>query len=267
MNSRLYIGQVRHARQEPVSHRFVYPAYYMAVDLADLQELNRTFALFGYNRTRPLTLSDRDYLGISEGTINTKLAAILRAHNCEGPPLRVILITWPRHFHYGFNPISLFLVYEHDGNLRCVIAEIHNTYGEAHLYVLRDPLEPRPGFQARYQVPKTFFVSPFNDMKGHYEFQILVSDERLHVRVDLLREGHPAFMTELQGEALALNRWNLIRILGQFPFQAALAVPRITWQAIQLKRQGLRPRMKPKPISPLTRKSGKAPLIWRLWGS
>ncbi|ETW96819.1 MAG: hypothetical protein ETSY1_25065 [Candidatus Entotheonella factor] len=270
MKSRLYIGHIKHARLTPVTHRFVLPAYYLALDLAELPELGPRLTLLGYNRLRPAALYDRDYLGGGDGTIAAKLTRILQAHHCADRLHRVILVTCPRHFGFGFNPISLFFAYQLDGALGCVVAEVRNTYGEAHIYVLRDALAPRRGFQVRYRTPKTFFVSPFNDMKGDYEFRMSLVDEQLHVRIDLLRDGQPALMTELQGMGMSLNRRNLARTLVRFPGNAALAAPRIAWQALQLRRHGLRPRMKPKPVSPMTRQMGRPMwlgLLYRsVWG-
>ncbi len=266
MRSKLYIGEIRHARLAPVAHRFVYPAYYVALDLAELPALGQSLSLFGYNRIRAVTLYDRDYLGAGEGTITGKLQDLLPDHDLADHQSRVVLVTCPRHLCFGFNPINLFLVYQNNGALRCVVAEVHNTYGEAHVYILRESLEPRPGFEVRYQAPKAFFVSPFNDMKGDYEFQIAPLGDQLHVRVDLHRDGEPVLMTELQGAGRALNRWTLVRSLVRFPCNAALAAPRIAWQAIQLQRQGLRPRMKPKPSSPMTMHIGRPLLIGRWWG-
>lgn len=270
MKSGLYAGHIKHVRLTPVVHRFVHPAYYLALDLGELSEIDRTLSLFGYNRIRPVTLYDRDYLGPGEGSIAAKLTGVLQAHDCADRMHRVMLVTCPRHLRYGFNPISLFFTYQHDSALGCVVAEVRNTYGEAHVYVLRQSLAPRAGFQVRYQVPKAFFVSPFNDMKGDYEFQMSLVDERLHVRIDLLRDGQPALMTELQGMGMALNRRNLARTLLRFPGNAALAAPRIAWQALQLRRRGLRPRMKPKPVSPMTMQIGQPlwlGLLFRsVWG-
>ncbi len=270
VKSRLYVGQVKHARLTPVMHRFVHPAYYLALDLSELSELNRVRPLFGYNRLRPVTLYDRDYLGAGEGTVAAKLAGVLQAHDGADRMYRVMLVTCPRHFRYGFNPISFFFVYQSDGALSGVVAEVRNTYGEAHVYVLHEPLESGAGFQACYQVPKAFFVSPFNDMKGEYAFQLSLADERLHVRIDLLRDGQPALMTELEGVGMTLNRRNLARTLVRFPCNAMLSTPRIAWQAIQLRRRGLRPRMKPNPISPMTMSIGRprllGPLLRRIWG-
>ncbi|MDJ0429145.1 DUF1365 family protein, partial [Rhodococcus fascians] len=57
---------------------------------------------------------------------------------------------------YVFNPLSVYWCHDVDGSLRCVIAEVHNTYGQRHSYLIR------PDGSDRAEVDKQFYVSPFN---------------------------------------------------------------------------------------------------------
>ena len=61
---------------------------------------------------------------------------------------------------YVFNPASFYLCRDRFGDLRVVIVEVHNTFGERHLYTLRarDRGIARPLADA---MDKAFFVSPF----------------------------------------------------------------------------------------------------------
>ena len=43
---------------------------------------------------------------------------------------------------YVFNPLTLYWCHDADGVLRHVIAEVHNTYGGRHAYLL--PPDSRP---------------------------------------------------------------------------------------------------------------------------
>ena len=60
------------------------------------------------------------------------------------------------------------------GDLRCVVAEVHNTYGERHCYLLRHGRR-RPGQCS----DKAFYVSPFNDVDGQYRMKLPEPGERL----------------------------------------------------------------------------------------
>src|SRR6202008_4386235 len=74
------------------------------------------------------------------------------------------LITFPRVLGYGFAPISLWFGHGPGGELRGVIYEVHNTFGETHSYVSAFDTDVRP------EVDKEFHVSPFFDVSGRYRF-------------------------------------------------------------------------------------------------
>ena len=54
-----------------------------------------------------------------------------------------MLLTNARVLGYVFNPLSVYYCHAADGGLRCVVAEVHNTYGQRHCYLLH-PGNRRP---------------------------------------------------------------------------------------------------------------------------
>ena len=59
-----------------------------------------------------------------------------------------------------------------------LVAEVHNTYGERHAYLLHPD---EPGF--RRHAARTFHVSPFFDVSGSYELRFtLRPDQRIDIR-------------------------------------------------------------------------------------
>ncbi len=262
MNSRIYIGHVMHLRLEPVRHQFRYPIYVYAFDLDELPELDRRLRLFGYNRFNLVSLRDRDYLGGGAGSIRTKLMRFLEQHGCANDIARMELVTSARYFNYVFNPVNFYYCYRADGTLRCITAEVNNTFDETHLYILDRPRTPRPQNIAAYTVPKAFHVSPFNDMKGDYDFHFADLRERLDIRINILRDGEVAFMSRMWGTTQPLTSSNLIRTLMKYPITMTLTMPRILWEATKLHYQkGLPVYDKPIPADPLTIKT--APPTWR----
>ena len=79
--------------------------------------------------------------------------------------------------------------------LRYVIAEVHNTCGDRHAYLL-PPSGDRPAM-----VNKKLYVSPFNDVDGHYLVSAPLPEETLDVRISLHRDNHPAFVATLRRRA------------------------------------------------------------------
>ena len=117
MSAYLYDGFIEHCRHKPREHRFHYPLYVYGFDLEDLPELDRRLPLFGYNRFRPASVYDRDYLDDGPGTIRGKLDRFLAKAGFAEPVARVFLVTSPRYFHYVFNPVSFYWLFAADGSL------------------------------------------------------------------------------------------------------------------------------------------------------
>jgi hypothetical protein len=76
---------------------------------------------------------------------------------------------------YVFNPVSFWLVYDREGVLRALLAEVNNTFGQRHQYVLTapnlGPIDPN----VKLGCQKVFHVSPFCNVQGSYQFEL---DER-----------------------------------------------------------------------------------------
>ena len=254
MNSRIFTGQIMHARAKPVQHRFQYPVYFYGLDIDQLDELDRAIPLFGHNRVRPVAIHDGDYLLPGPGSLREKVEQVLHRYGANATPARVDLITSARYLHYVFNPVSFFYCYGEDGSLENVIVQVNNTFGEMHVYVLGDLLETGRGYLGHYRTDKVFHVSPFFPRKGSYEF--FLSDSRgdnLDILLQYRQEGDIVFAARLRGSGRSLNPRNLNRALAHHPLMAALTIPRIMWQASRLHYQRRLPVYhKPPPASPGT---------------
>ncbi len=86
---------------------------------------------------------------------------------------------------YVFNPITLYWCHDADGVLRHIVAEVHNTYGGRHAYLLPPDAE-RPAM-----VTKKLYVSPFNAVDGYYLVRAPLPDDAAR-RADLAAPRQPA---------------------------------------------------------------------------
>lgn len=231
-----------HARHSPVVHRWVFPFYFYAIDLAELPELDRTVRGFGHNHWRPVSLRDADYLrgnGLAE-FIDTSMAD------------RIVLITVARVYAKVFNPVSFYYGLRADGTPSFMVAEVNNTFGERHLY----KLDGGKTFPLECQHNKQFHVSPFNTMDGHYEFTFSAPDEDLSIDIKLVRGGEVVLDAALWGKGKELTTGTLWKTVLRHPFTAALTMPRILWQAALLHfKKKLPVFKKPAPSSPMTIKA------------
>ncbi|MDF7826902.1 DUF1365 domain-containing protein [Pontiellaceae bacterium B12227] len=225
MNSRIYTGNVMHARKSPVQHRWKLPFYFYAIDLDELPELDRTVKGFGYNHWKPVNLQDDDYLK-GAGGFRERLAEHI---DCRGVD-RIVLITVARFMTKVFNPVSFYYCLDKDRRPVCMVAEVNNTFKERHLYMMR--ADGR--FPVHCNDDKQFHVSPFNNMDGHYEFSFSEPGDELKIDIRLIRDETLIMTAVLWGAGKELNTSNLWKTVLRHPFTAALTMPRIIWQAALL---------------------------------
>ena len=119
-------GHVMHERLRPARNRFVYPVFYVRLNLSRLDELNSP--LFGIDRWRPISLRTRDY-GPRDGSSLTGWMRATLADAGIDADGEIWLQTFPRIFGFAFNPVSFWYCYDRQENLRAVLAEVNNTFG------------------------------------------------------------------------------------------------------------------------------------------
>lgn len=132
---------------------------------------------------------------------------------------KVTLVTLPRSAGYGFNPVSFWLA-RVDGSLCAVLAEVSNTFGERHLYLVRHPDNRAIGASDRIVGEKLFHVSPFLPREGQYVFRFDASVGRFGAWVDWIgAAGELRLRTSVTGPARALTAQSLNRAMWRRPLQ------------------------------------------------
>ena len=244
MNSWIYTGKVMHARRHPVRHEWVFPYCFYAIDLAELEKLHRTVKGFGFNQWKPVSLRECDYLR-GEGSFREQLGEFVDLADVD----RIVLVTVARFMAKVFNPVSFYYCMFADGSPKCMVAEVNNTFGERHLYVM----ECAGPFPVMCSSKKSFHVSPFNNMDGHYTFTFSKPGEKLCIEIRLVRDGQTVMDAALWGTGRELTTANLWRTMMRHPFSAFLTMPRILWQAALLHYKKKLPVFeKPVPASSMT---------------
>lgn len=253
MISKIYRGWVMHARTWEAKHKFKYPFYFYAFDLDELDELNRQSSFFGYNRIRLVALHDKDYLAPGREPVKEKILKLLKQHGCDDDVQKIFLITSLRFLNYTFNPVSFFYCVKQDGSLRAVIVNVNNTFKDSHIYVLKEQLEPRPGFVGHYKVNKEFHVSPFFDISGYYEFFFSEIGDSFDVQIRLHKEETIAFIARMQGRGIEFSTSNLLKTIFFYPLTGLMTMTRIHFQAARLYWQRKLPiYSRPNPTSKMT---------------
>lgn len=237
----LYRCTVRHVRTGPVRHVLRHRSYLWLVDLDRLPLLPRPL--------RPLArFEPRDHFG---GTAPTLRAAVDRFLTAQGEPVPdgpVLMLANARVLGYVFNPLSLYWCYRADGRLGCVIAEVHNTYGERHAYLLHTD------DQGRAETAKEFYVSPFNPVDGSYRMRVPPPGERLELTVQLDRPsaggeaggGTGAFTATVRGHRTPAGTAGLLRAAVRHPWPTLGVAAGIRLHGVLLWLRGLPVRPRPR---------------------
>ena len=242
----LYAARVMHRRLVAPLYRFVYRVFYLLLDIDRIDEAARSLWLLSHNRWNLLSVYDRDYGAQKPGALRKWAEAQLRAEGIDLAGGRIRLLCMPRLFGYAFNPISLWYCEHADGSLRAVIAEVRNTFGERHCYLLASG-GASLSYEQVYEKEKCFHVSPFFDLSGRYRFVLGAPAERLRMEIHESREGVPILNATLTGERRPLTDGAILRQVLAMPLMTFKVVAAIHWQALKIWLRGATFHAKPAP--------------------
>jgi len=254
-------GQVRHVRLRPARHAFDYSAYFLMLPMRRLQALARSDSkndksnqtALSINRAGLLSFFDTDHGDGRQPENGGALAWIeelLVSENIHDAKGEIWLQTFPRVLGYTFKPVSFWYCHRSDNTLAAILAEVHNTFGERHCYLL-----PEPKFGHTEHANKIFHVSPFCDVKGQYEFRFMrtfqADADRVVARVDHGDDNGPLIQTSISGVLLPATREEIRRTFWRYPLFTFAVMLRIHWQALLLWLKRVPFLTKPEPPSQL----------------
>ena len=206
--SALYEVTISHARSAPLRNVFRYRGYLW---LVDLDHLPRVPWLARFRA--------RDHLGDPRASIRANLEAFLAARGVDLGGGRVTMLAQARVLGYVFNPLTVYWCHRPDDTLACVVAEVHNTYGERHAYLL-------PGIGA-YPVD------------GGYRMSLPEPDATLALSVRLDRPDGHSFAASVRGQAVPATARARLAAVVRYPWSTAAVSARIRWQGVRLYLRGL----------------------------
>jgi uncharacterized protein len=245
--SAIYVGNVRHRRRRPTVHAFRHRTYHVLLDLDELEELDRHVRGFGYRRRALASFLDTDHFGTQDLPVRAKLAGWLASQGVELPAGPVRVLTNLRVVGHVFNPVSWWYCHDPDGELALVVAEVNNTFGESHGYVL-DRLQPGAGDTLEAEADKVFHVSPFLPVAGlRYRFTLVPPGARVLAHIDVDDAEGVLFDATQAGRRLPLTSRTLATVLVTHPLTTLHTVLRIHLHALRLWRRRVTFHRKPPP--------------------
>jgi DUF1365 family protein len=262
-------GQVRHTRHRPAHHAFAYPTAFLmlpmrSLALAGIREqglaptqshLHKALratdrdalweraparecepTALAINRSAWFAFHDADHgdgRPAENGGALAWLDELLQKEGIHDAAGEVWLQAFPRVLGHAFKPVSFWYAHRADGSLAAIVAEVNNTFGERHCYLL-----PEPRYGQTILANKVFHVSPFCDVQGEYRFRFMRTQhqgqDRIVARVDHVDDEGPLIDTSWSGALEPATAAALRRVMWRFPLLTLGVVARIHWHALLL---------------------------------
>ncbi|GGC52554.1 DUF1365 domain-containing protein [Hoyosella rhizosphaerae] len=218
----IYHTQIRHVRRAPLRNVFTYRSMWWLVDLDRIPVLPwwaRPFVSF----------QSKDHFGDPHRSIRDNVEEFLALRGIDISGGSVWMLANARAMGINFNPLSVYWCFDRHGDMACVIAEVHNTYGEKHCYVVGPDAAT-----AGARVDKEFYVSPFNDVSGEYQLRLPAPTQILRLAIVLHRTGQPPFTATVTGVRQPITVASVVRAISSIPLPPLRVIVQIRWQGVRL---------------------------------
>ena len=232
-------GQVRHSRLRPAQNTFSYGVFTLLLPLRTLGTEGFNSKLCSRNRFNLIAFHDKDH-GDGQTPLLPWIDGLLRSEGIDDADGEIWLQTFPRVLGYVFNPVSFWFCHRSNGELRAIVCEVNNTFGERHCYLL-DTGGAMPWGLA-LSAKKVFHVSPFCAVEGSYRFRFMRTTqsvggediERIVARIDYDDDEGPLLLTSVSGKLEPLSTASAALAFVRHPLMTLGVIARIHWQALKL---------------------------------
>jgi DUF1365 family protein len=246
-------GQVKHSRLRPVSNRFSYGVFTLKIPMRERHRNPNLLTQYGMgdNQWAFYSFYDRDHGQGMENSLGWA-ESLFAQEGISIPDGEIWLQTFPRVLGYVFNPVSFWIYTDTHQAVRAILAEVNNTFGERHCYLLHKK-DGSELFSGETLISKKIFhVSPFCDVSGEYRFRFLFSKDSQRkmdsvCRIELYTDHQPLIYTSISGQDFPLSRSALSRAKLRYPMMTFGVIARIHWQALKLWLKGVPFHSKPTP--------------------
>ncbi|MDP3037293.1 MAG: DUF1365 domain-containing protein [Rhodocyclaceae bacterium] len=231
---RLIIGHVMHRRLRPAVHAFVYPVFYVQLPLRNLAAAN--CGIFSLDRWNLLSFQSRDHGPRDGSPLLPWIRQLLRTHGLPDDG-EIMLQAFPRVLGFVFNPVSFWFCHDRSGALIAVLAEVNNTFGGTHSYLLHNPAGAPLADGQELQASKVFHVSPFCVVEGSYRFRFRLDAGTQVAHIDYYDKGgaaEPVLLTAISGKPRHWTSGALWLAFLRMPLLTFGVIARIHWQALKL---------------------------------
>lgn len=247
-------GQVFHERKLPKKNKFTYRVFSIRIPMRSRRiqpDLLRNSGIAD-NRFSWISFYDKDH-GNGDDQSLEWVEAILKESGISDLDGEIWLHTFPRILGYVFNPVSFWFCHSSNGALKVVLAEVNNTFGERHTYLLQPPNGSTEILYGQaLEAKKIFHVSPFFDLLGAYVFHFLKKDNGVKAhqhlsKIEYFVDHELQLITSISGREYPITLKTKLKAILNFPLMTFGVMLKIHWQALILWIKGVKFYKKPSP--------------------
>lgn len=241
----IFTAQVMHRRLLPKENQFHYGVFYLALPLSQLYKTQIKQSIH-INKKRFVSFFEKDHGALDGDSLEHWIRDILTDYALNDITHEVVLIAMPRILNYVFNPVSFWLCFDDKKQLRAVLCEVKNTFGETHSYLCAHEDKHVISADDWLATKKVFHVSPFLKREGSYKFRFDTKGRKLAIWIDYYNDqDNKQLITTLTGQLNPLTKAELRRVFWKHPLVTMKAIMLIHWQALKLLTKGIRYISKP----------------------
>jgi len=246
----LYPTRVTHLHRSPTRHYGEHRSYSWYVDIDELPRLPwwiRPFARFE---------AEDHFDGSPQDTLRQRVDAVLARQGVFIPGGRITALLLPRVLGRSFNPLSLFWCHDAGGEIRCVVAEVHDARGRRTSFVL-PPAEDAPA-----AVSAELRGAPFADEDGYFLVRVPRPADTVDLTVSLHRDNHAALVATWRGARRHVTVGQILLLQLTRPLAPQVARLSLRFQAVMLRMRGI-------PVTPATPRQPRraTPAPGPVWGA
>lgn len=245
MSHCLYVGEVMHRRTRPRAYEFVYRVFNLYLDIDRIDDASRTLSLFSHNRFNLFSFRDRDHGPRDGSPLRPWIERHLAEAGLDDAAADIRILCMPRILGYGFDPLTIWYCHNAAGDLRAVLYEVKNTFGDQHGYLF--PVARGGSAPPEHEADKVLHVSPLIGMDARYRIRTESPGDSLAV---LIRESDAEgefLVATLAGTRRVLSDRALLALFCRIPLMTFKVIAAIHWHAVKLMIRGVRFHRRPAP--------------------
>lgn len=242
----IYHGKVVHKRLRPKEHKLQYSVFSLSFDIDQLDSIAASSKLFSMNRFNLFSLSEKQHGHRDGTTISEFVWGEVNSAGLSDKVKRGVVYFYPRILGFAFNPLTVYFCLDENDQPLLMIYEVRNTFGENLTYVL--PAGENHNGTFTHSIDKQFYVSPFNNVEGDYDFHVRRQADETTIGVALRTDDGPVLRTHFRGYRSKFSDRALLKAFFSYPLMTLKIVAGIHWEALKIWRKGLK--LKDRPPAP-----------------